>query len=185
LRPLADNPEFIAIAEKIATYRARQADAKTRFERARHASSLPKPTRTPQERAELLARGGTIPSADPQSEMKAAEEEQRILASAICELKIAQDEIASRASYEASMQFRDRHIAALRQLDAALASTHAAIVELVHIDQRLREAGYVPNSSALPTHLPPSAWRTGDPDRAGTEAWGLRQWLRQTFGEGR
>ncbi len=184
LVPLAEHPEIVATATKLAAYHARLADAKLRGDRARHAAQKPKPTRTPQERAELLVQGGVIPSADPAAEVMAAAEEVQVLMLAICKETENRQEVASRLSYEASLKFRDRHVAAFRQLDGVMSSTHAALAELVGIDQSLREAGYTPNSTALPSHIPANIWKLGDPDQPGGQAWMFRQWFKRAFGAG-
>jgi hypothetical protein len=181
---LADHPDLAAVSAKIADFQARSRSSTARAERARKTVSPTKLAKSPIERAEMLAAGGHIPSAEPGAEMRAAREEEQVLLTAICELSEQKFEIEGRLNYEASLHFQAQHVSALRRLDAALGEIFATLQELHGIDSSLRSAGYTPSCVVLPANLPRGVYAFGNPDvpQGACEAYRFRQWLRKTFG---
>ena len=189
--PRHERADMAEVLGKIAEYKARQAAAESRYERAKQANRTNEkgkaaaPARSAIERADMLVGGGTIPSADPVAEMRAASEESRVLTAGLMELEAARFDIASRANFEASSQYRERHVAAIRRLDGAIGDAWAAISDMLGIASELTTAGYDPHPEVLAANLPSALYKLGDPDGAHGEAPRFRQWARRVFGSAR
>jgi hypothetical protein len=182
LTPLAEMPEIVALDARIRALESRLAQTRLRRERARRPRDVAATTKPALERAELLAAGGTIPSAPPASEIDAADQEEKILRDGLIALAAEREEIVSRLNYEASLAFRTRHIASLRRLDAALGNAHSALADLHEIAGELAAAGYSPSVTVLPANVPAALYKLGDPADSRGEAWRFRQWLAKNFG---
>jgi hypothetical protein len=183
LPPLAENPEIVALDARTRALECRLAQTRLRRERARRPANAAATARPALERAELLARGGLIPSAPPASEIDAADQEELILRRGLIALATEREEVVSRLNYAMSQSFRERHVASLRRLDGALGDAHAALKDLHDIAHELAAAGYAPSVTVLPANVPPALYRLGDPADSRGEAWRFRQWLIKTFGE--
>jgi hypothetical protein len=183
LQPLAENLDIVAIDARIRALEDRLVQTRARRDRARRANLGVKPSKTQLERAELLAAGGAIPSAAPAAESEASDAEEKILRDGIGALHDQRAEIVSRLTYEASLLFQRRHVAALRKIDAAFGDIHNGLADLHDIVAQLHAAGFSPSCVVLPANIPALIYRLGNPNDSRGEAWRFRQWLIKTFGE--
>jgi hypothetical protein len=181
---LADHPALAEVRAKIESFQARLAQAEARRQRARAANTAREgSSRNAVARAEMLAAGGHIPSAEPRAELRAAEDETTILRQGLAKLADDKAEIESRLNFEACVPFQPAHVAALRRIDGFLAEIHAALAELHAIDASLRAAGYCPTAIVLPANVPRALYTLGDPETPVGQAHQFRQWLKKTFGD--
>lgn len=180
LTPAAQQPEIVALEKQRAALESRLAETLARKQRAK------KPTnakRTALDRARDLVSGGYIPGVDSAAELRATAEEEMVLVRAIAEVETQISDVLARLSLEVSQNFQPDHIAALRQLDIALASVSDAVGALHGIQARIQAAGYHPRSDILPAAIPRSAYLVGKSQAFGSEAATFRRWLIAKFGE--
>jgi hypothetical protein len=183
LQPIAENPDRAALTAQVAIMEGRLAQTVARRERALQAGNAPPVKRNVLDRARDLARGGTIPSADPKAEFIAAQDEEHILRHGIFLLNQQLAELEAKLSFDACQTFLPDHVAALRKLDAAFEAAADAVKALHEIDARLKAAGYTPTAVVLPANVPRHAYQLGDPATFNGEAGKFRRWLIKTFGE--
>lgn len=182
LVPLEQDPRYVKVSEELHALEDRNRKAEHRLRVARARQRGESPSRSFEDRAQALLKGGHVAVSPPESEAAAAREEMDILGRAIVAKREELAQVRDLASREACERFEEINVEALLTAHEALSGLFQALEVSRVIRGRLAGAGYTINESALsvPRFLGAAAiGAAGDPAAQSMSAAGrFREWLR-------
>jgi hypothetical protein len=174
--------EITAVATRLKQAELREAAARQRLRdlgpvRITTAAADAKKATAAAKVRKLLA-GGVVSSADPASQLSAAEAEQSLLREAQSVLATELRQIIG----EISDEFTTDYLEPLIKTDTVQIYEHLALAAaaMARVRGRATDAarlGYRVSSAHCPDLIPGSAWGLGDPSSAGSELWRMRRRL--------
>jgi hypothetical protein len=179
---IAKRAEIATVAERMKLAERREQVARQRLRDLRPAvigtADVAKKKASAANAVKKLLAGGTVSSADPASELAAAEREQAILHEAQIQLATELRQIISELSDQLATNYlapriRDGSI----EVYEHLARAASALAQMRATTTDALQLGYSVSSSHCPDVIAPSAWRLGDPSDTGSELARMRNAL--------
>jgi hypothetical protein len=180
---IAKRAEIAAVDERMKLAERREAAARQRLRDLRPvvigtADAAAKKKASSADKVRKLLIGGSISSADPQSELEAASREQNLLRDAQIELATELHQIIG----DLSDEYNVAHLGPLVRDDTVaiyglLAETAAVMARVRGRTADALRLGYRVSSAHCPDLIPPTAWRLGDPADTGSELARMRRAL--------
>lgn len=183
LARIEQDPAYAAALRELTALEQRLADTQARRQRAGARLRGAKPNGAPLERAKKLLAGGQIAATDPADEIRACDEEEwSVLVPAIREATARLDQVSGELSFAASGKLRPAYIAAVKAALQGMRDVAAALDMLGAVRARLRESGYSPSESLLPSGVPRAATALGSPDAVGSSQAAIWRAYLETHG---